>query len=92
MEKELEDIMDADLGVDGDSEVRHGKRANGVTTICFRGKRLEAENWKYKGSLYKGSHFPIVVYTDNTGRRSPESFARRSEKNKLWKQIHESPW
>ena len=43
-------------------------------------KRLDARLWRYKGVHQKGSHFPICVFTNNVGRRSPEKLEERRQK------------
>ena len=35
----------------------------------------------YNGNHQKGSHFPICVFTNNVGRRSPEKLEERRRKN-----------
>ena len=49
--------------------------------IKFKEKRLDARLWRCKGEHQKGSHFPICVFTNNVGRRSPEKLEER-RKNK----------
>ena len=49
-------------------------------------KRLDARLWRYKGAHQKGSHFPICVFTNNVGRRSPKKLEERKEKQK------QRPW
>ena len=48
--------------------------------IRFREKRLKAKIWRYKGVHHRGSHFPICVFTNNVGRRSPEKLEERRQK------------
>ena len=48
--------------------------------IKFKEKRLSAKIWRYKGEHQKGSHFPICVFTNNVGRRSPEKLEERRQK------------
>ena len=48
--------------------------------IRFREKRLKAKIWRYKGEHQRGSHFPICVFTNNVGRRSPEKLEERRQK------------
>ena len=45
-------------------------------------KRLDARLWRYKGKHQRGSHFPICVFTNNVGRRSPQKLEERKEKTK----------
>ena len=54
--------------------------------IKFKEKRLDARLWRYKGVHQKGSHFPICVFTNNVGRRSPEKLEERKRKFK------QRPW
>ena len=56
--------------------------------IEFREKRLDAITWRYKGGHQKRSHFPICVFTNNVGRRSPEKLEdRKTEIDSLKKEI-----
>ena len=48
--------------------------------IKFKEKRLSAKIWRYKGEHQRGSHFPICVFTNNVGRRSPEKLEERRQK------------
>ena len=48
--------------------------------IKFKEKRLSAKIWRYKGVHQKGSHFPICVFTNNVGRRSPQKLEERRQK------------
>ena len=48
--------------------------------IKFKEKRLDARIWRCKGVHQKGSHFPICVFTNNVGRRSPEKLEERKQK------------
>ena len=52
----------------------HGRKVAGIQ---FREKRLAMEIWKCNGIHQKGSHFPICVFTNNVGRRSPEKLEQR---------------
>jgi hypothetical protein len=62
------------------------KHAPGKTHLTFKEKRLDVKDWLYEGENYKGSHFPLCVFTNNVGRRSEERFIARSlrsaERNK----------
>ena len=40
-------------------------------------KNMDPNMWKIGGKQYKGSHFPLVAYTKNTSRRSPDANERR---------------
>ena len=57
------------------------KHAPGKTHLTFKEKRLDVKNWLYKGENYKGSHFPLCVFTNNVGRRSEERFIARSRRS-----------
>ena len=48
--------------------------------IRFKEKRLSAKIWRCKGEHQNGSHFPICVFTNNVGRRSPEKLEERRQK------------
>ena len=48
--------------------------------IKFKEKRFSAKIWRYKGEHQRGSHFPICVFTNNVGRRSPEKLEERRQK------------
>ena len=56
--------------------------------IKFKEKRLDIRIWRCKGDHQKGSHFPICVFTNNVGRRSPEKLEERKRKFKQrpWKE------
>ena len=47
--------------------------------IKFKEKRLDKKIWMYNGIHQKGSHFPICVFTNNVGRRSPEKLEERKQ-------------
>ena len=66
------------------AESRGSDRVQGG--IKFKEKRLDARLWRYKGVHQKGSHFPICVFTNNVGRRSPKKLEERKEKQK------QRPW
>ena len=55
-----------------------GKEAHGVLKI--QEKRLDVNLWRIGGRNYKGSHFPIVFFTRNPCRRSPDANERRRKK------------
>ena len=55
----------------------HGRKVAGIQ---FREKRLAMEIWKCNGIHQKGSHFPICVFTNNVGRRSPEKMEQRKQR------------
>ena len=56
----------------------HGRKVAGIQ---FREKRLAMEIWKCNGIHQKGSHFPICVFTNNVGRRSPEKLEQRKQRH-----------
>ena len=49
--------------------------------IKFKEKRLDKRIWMYDGVHQKGSHFPICVFTNNVGRRSPEKLEQRRQRH-----------
>ena len=51
--------------------------------LRMREKRTGFDIWAHGNTIRKGSHFPLLVFTDTPGRRrTPEGAARRAEK---WK-------
>ena len=58
-----------------------GKDATLRTCIRMKEKRLDADLWRCDGVEYKGSHFPICVFTNNIGRRSPEKLRERAQRS-----------
>ena len=54
--------------------------ARKVAGLKVKEKRLQANIWKCDGEHYKGSHFPICVFTNNVGRRSPAKLEERGKK------------
>ena len=59
--------------------------------IKIREKRLDANIWRCKGVHQKGSHFPICVFTNNVGRRSPAKMDERKIKKEA-RQWQGSQW
>ena len=59
--------------------------------IKFKEKRLSAKIWRCKGVHQKGSHFPICVFTNNVGRRSPQKLEERRQ-NQMQRQWRGSQW
>ena len=55
----------------------------------FREKRLAVELFRHEGEQQRGSHYPLCVFTDNPGWRSPEKFKERTDK---WKQKCDAQW
>ena len=51
-----------------------------VDGIKFKEKRLDARIWRCKGVHQRGSHFPICVFTNNVGRRSPQKLEERRQR------------
>ena len=51
-----------------------------VDGIKFKEKRLDARIWRCEGVHQRGSHFPICVFTNNVGRRSPQKLEERKQK------------
>ena len=62
--------------------------------IKFKEKRLDIRIWRCKGDHQKGSHFPICVFTNNVGRRSPEKLEERKRKcmQRSWPQKWSQWW
>ena len=50
--------------------------------IKFKEKRLSAKIWRCKGVHQNGSHFPLCVFTNNVGRRSPNKLEERRQQTK----------
>ena len=48
--------------------------------LKWKGKTLDIDEWKYKGTNHKGSHFPLAAWSGNQSRRSEEAFIRRANK------------
>ena len=48
--------------------------------LRMKEKRLELSHWKVGGGTVRGSHFPLCVFTNNVGRRSPNATAERNQK------------
>ena len=53
-----------------------GKRCG----LEVREKRLDVDIWKFEGKNYKGSHFPLALFTRNVGRRSEERYVARQRR------------
>ena len=49
----------------------------------WKGKTLLMKDWMYKGQNHKGTHFPLVCYTKNEGRRTKEAFCQRERNRRL---------
>ena len=62
-----------------------------VDGIKIKDKRLDARIWRYKGVHQLGSHFPICVFTNNVGRRSPEKLEERRNKQ-MWRAWKPPQW
>jgi hypothetical protein len=43
-------------------------------------KRLDVNLWRIGGKNHKGSHSPVVFFTKNPCRRSPDACERRRKK------------
>jgi hypothetical protein len=63
-----------------DAQTHYGKQAPGRPHLSFKEKRLDVKKWLYRGENYKGSHFPLCVFTNNVGRKSEERFIARAKK------------
>ena len=59
--------------------------------IKFKEKRLSAKIWRCEGVHQLGSHFPICVFTNNVGRRSPQKLEERRQKQ-MQRQWRGSQW
>ena len=70
-------VADAPKG-EGKAAVAAGER----NFLRIREKRLDAKEWGEGGRRHKGSHFPLCVFTNNTGRRSEERFLARAERQR----------
>ena len=48
---------------------------------------MDINLWSIGGTSYKGSDFPVVLFTQNPGRRSPDAHERRRKKdiNRQWR-------
>ena len=51
--------------------------------IKWKGKTLLMKDWMYKGQNHKGTHFPLVCYTKNPGRRSKQGLCHRERQKRL---------
>ena len=49
--------------------------------LKLKEKRLDIIVWNCNGIHEKGSHFPICVFTNNVGRRSPEKLEQRKQRH-----------
>ena len=61
-------------------------KSHGILRI--QEKWMDVNLWRIGGANYKGSHFPVVFFTKNPGRRSPDAAdrRRRSQNQKTWGQ------
>ena len=59
---------------------RHG--ASCKPWLKLKGKGLKQSEWLVEGEMHQGSHFPLVIFTDNEGHRSAEAESRRKMKRK----------
>ena len=50
--------------------------------LITKEKRLMADLWSLNGQFYNGSHFPLCIFTANTGRRSEPAFRKRKENDR----------
>ena len=62
--------------------------------LKLKEKRLDIRIWRCKGDHQKGSHFPICVFTNNVGRRSPEKLEERKQRfmQRSWPQKWSQWW
>ena len=49
-------------------------------SIKLREKRLDSDIWRCDGEHQRGAHFPISVFTNNVGRRSPKKLEERKQR------------
>ena len=71
---------------------RNFRRADmGPTFFRAKEKPLEVREWLVHGANQKGSHFPICVFSNNRGSRSPQRKIERSHASseRLKKKIEE---
>ena len=62
-----------------EESVAHMESNPGMKLLPFKEKRLLDTVFVYSGKIYKGSHFPLVVFTENNNsRRSPGAIIRRN--------------
>ena len=57
-----------------------GKGKEAHSTLKVSEKRLDVKLWKIGGQNYKGIHFPVLFFTHNTCRRSPDKLEERRQK------------
>ena len=57
-----------------------GKGKGAQPTLKVLEKRLDVNLWKIGNQHYKGSHFPVLFFTHNPGRRSPDKLEERRKK------------
>ena len=64
-----------------------------VAGIKIREKRLRAAIWRCNGVHQPGIHFPICVFTNNVGRRSPWKLQERQKKKqaRFWTSRQQDP-
>ena len=59
--------------------ISYPRKDRKVDGIKFKEKRLDARIWRCEGVHQRGSHFPICVFTNNVGRRSPQKLEERKQ-------------
>ena len=57
-----------------------GKHRDMLRVLNIVEKRLGVNLWRIGGKNHKGSHFPVVFFTKNPCRRSPDACERRRRK------------
>ena len=80
-EQDLQAKLIASLTPSKESAAVAGEANPGRAARCIKlkEKRLKAQIWRCEGQHQKGSHFPICVFTDNVGRRSPGALEERKK-------------
>ena len=68
-----------------------GKGTSGNRVLKMQEKRLDVNLWRLDGQIHRGSHFPVVCFTKNACRRSPDANERRRKKQ-LEAKSGRTPW
>ena len=62
-----------------DIKTHRGRHERGIE---FRQKRSSVKKWECNGVHNGGTHFPLLCFTNNVGRRSPEKLQDRKERRR----------
>jgi hypothetical protein len=89
---ESKEAMSQQAAATANAKGRAAVAATPRTCVKIREKRLEFELWRLNGDHYKASHYPICVFTNNVGRRSPERLEARQQKARGNKQGKDYEW